>query len=1783
MRGSINSPQADVGDTVLKPPDPPQSFKTLVELLRWRAERQPNRVAYRFLDDGETAPSELTYQQLDHRARMIAAYLQSLAHGGERVLALYPPGLEYIAAFFGCLYAGVVAVPAYPPRHNRRALRLRTLALDAQAGVALTTAKNQEAVESVFGGAHDVSIHHVIDTTKLPEALASEWREPELNEETLAFLQYTSGSTGDPHGVVLTHANLLCNSEVLSHAFEYDANSHCVSWLPMFHDMGLIGSILQPLYGGYGCTLMAPETFLQSPIKWLKAISRTRANISGGPNFAYDLCALRTTPEQREGLDLRCWEVAFNGSEMVRHSTLERFSETFAPYGFNSRAFFPCYGLAEATLIVTGGPKGHGPVTQTVDARSLERRQIIQSEQSDGNRQTLVSSGRGLPGQHVRIVDPDTATLCPAGKIGEIWVSGPSVAQGYWRNASATEQVFRAYIADTGEGPFLRTGDLGLLSDDQLFVMGRLKHLIIIRGLNYYPQDIEQTVERCHTTFPPYAGAAFSVDIDGEERLIVAQEVRRYRDLDVTGLFADVRRAVIEEHGLEPYEIVFVRYGGIPKTSSGKIQRLSCRRDYLDGTLSVIATWRDDARSVDTAAAPSAGVRPRDPEAIERWLRDALSASFGRDFSGHAAPEQIDWAGLDSLKAVDLIHRMETGLGVSLSLSEIMRGVTLDELARKAFAQLTRTTPGESDEARPENLPSNAEAEAHPLSYGQRALWFLSQLPCDLTPDNIHIAARSRRPLDISALRRCFQKLALRHPVLSAAYRVAHGSPAQYTLASFEVPLQEVEAADWEPDTLQRELKTEAHRRFDLEREPLFRMRIFRLGPEEHLILLVIHHSIADMWSLAIIARELGLLYRAETGGESAALAEPSWRYTDFVRWQEEFVASQRGEEQWRYWRERLEGESPMLNLPTDRPRPLVQTFPGAMERIVIPPDLTAALKAFSAANDASLFVTLLAAFHVLLHRYTWQEDLIVGAPVAGRTSAKWADVAGYFVNMLPIRAVFSSNVSFNEFHRQIRETTLAAIDHQDYPFNLLVERLNPRRDPGRTPIFQAMFVFQNVQLDDHSELPLFALGADGARVELGGLHLESVFVERCATRFDLSLAMADGPNGLVGAIEYNTDIFDRTTIERLCGHWRNLLSAVAAHPEQSLHSLPILFPSEVEQLIISWNQTTQSIPPVKFVHQQFLLQAARQPDAIALICGSERITYGELRRRAAHVAMLLRARGLKPEERVGVLMRRGEWMLGALIGVMMAGGAYVALDIEYPAERVEYMMMDAGVRVLLVDEGEGSKWGEVIGVEAVELGGEAGEEVVERAEEGVESEQLAYVLYTSGSTGRPKGVAIEHRSAVAFLHWALTQYTPQQLARTLFSTSICFDLSVFEIFAPLSCGATIIMAENALQLPQLPAANEVTLINTVPSAMAELARMGAVPASALTVNLAGEALQGSLVERIYQSTAAQKVFNLYGPTEATTYATCEETPCDLVGNPSIGRPIANTQIYILNEALQPVPVGVVGDLYIGGAGLARGYLNQPALTAERFTPNPFGSQNGDRMYRTGDLARFLPDGRIEYLGRSDQQVKIRGFRIELGEIEAVLLTSPFVMSAVVAPRESHDGQKNLVAYMIAADGERPSVAQLREYLRTKLPEHMTPNQYVWLTEMPLTPNGKINRRALPEPQWSRAQLTEHYLAPRTPTETVLADIWRQVLKVERVGVDDDFFELGGHSLLATQIASRVTESLRVELPLSVLFESPTIARLAEIVERLQGLGAESRFSEIKPVARASRRVRLPQ
>jgi amino acid adenylation domain-containing protein len=1745
---------------------------TLFELLRMRALKQPEHPAYTFLQDGETDELTLTYAELDRKARTAAALLQSVGAEGERVLLLYPPGLEYIAAFWGCLYAGATAVPAYPPRLNRKLTRLETIAADAQAKIVFTTSAILSKAESLFTQAPCLKAMRWMATDDVAD-LSDNWREPAVSNDALAFLQYTSGSTSAPKGVMVSHGNLLHNERMIQDAFRQNAESVIVGWLPLYHDMGLIGNVLQPLYLGARCILMSPLAFLQRPFRWLDAISRYRATTSGGPNFAYELCIRKINEEQRELLDLSSWRVAFNGSEPVRHTTLEQFAEAFKRCGFRREAFQPCYGLAEATLLVSGKHKADLPAVKKFQSKLLEAGRVREASTQDENRRTLVSNGCPLPEQKVLIVDPELSTECLPDEIGEVWVSGSSVARGYWNNPEQTEDTFKAFLSGGDGQPFLRTGDTGFLYDDELFITGRLKDLIIIRGRNHHPQDIEFTVERCHTALRPGSGAAFSVEVDGEERLVIVYEVKLPHKVDVKQVVEIIREAVSQEHEIEVHAVALISTGSIPKTSSGKIQRHACREQFLAGALRVVGEWRSpkdvDGDSLSFGAAPLHG----NVETIINWLAAQLAGRFGVDVSEIDINRPLVSYGLDSLMAIELTHSIEAGLGMTLPVVSLLESPSISEFAAKAMAQVA-ATPSIT-----EPIPAGSERSinGHPLSYGQQSLWFLHQMAPQSAAYNIASAVRIRSTLNAPALRRAFQSLVDRHASLRTAFIAVEGQPVQHVYEQLELSVQEIEASDWDEATLNQCLVTEAHRPFDLEQPPLLRVSLFRRAAEERILLFVIHHIVADFWSLTVLINELGILYLAEKTGTAVSLSPVSFQYTDYVRWQSEMLKSAGGERLWNYWKQQLAGELPFLNLATDRPRPAIQTFRGASYPFTLNAELTQGIKAVGQSHNATLFVTLLAVYQVLLHRYTGQDEIIVGTPTACRSWAELAAGVGYFVNPVALRANLAGNLTFETFLAQVRQTVLSAFEHQDYPFTLLVERLEPERDASRSPIFQTMFVLQKPHLLHEGGLASFALGESGARIELGGLSLESMSLEQRVAQFDLTLMMAETADGLAASIEYNTDLFDHSTIARLARHFHSLLASILSHHTHLLSQLPLLSSPERLQLLVEWNQTERPSPPLACLHHLFEAQADRTPSALALSCGDEHLTYRELEMRANQLARQLRRAGVRAEVVVAIMLERGVELVVALLGVLKAGGAYLPLDATYPPERLAFMLEDAGVEMVLTEQ----RWMERLsagrrGVIALDRQwGERARESEQRVEGAVvEGENLAYVIYTSGSTGLPKGVAIEHRSVVALLHWANTTFTSEQLAGVLASTSICFDLSVFELFAPLTSGGTVILVESILHLSGMDSDADVRLINTVPSAMAELLRFGGVPASVSTVNLAGEPLQGALVQQVYQQTNAVEVWNLYGPSEDTTYSTCALIAQGSTQPPSIGRPIANSQVYLLDAHLQPVPVGIAGELYLGGNGLARGYFARPGLTAERFIPNPFGDRPGARLYKTGDLARYLSDGSIEYLGRVDHQVKLRGFRIELGEIEAVLMTHEHVRDAVVTVREDEAGNKNLVAYLVPNGSATFDLVELRSWLAARLPEYMIPYAFVTLSELPLTPNGKIDRRALPAPDAARPDLPDAFVAPRTFLEEMLAGMWAQLLGLDKVGVQDNFFSLGGHSLLAVQVISRIREYFAVELPLRSLFETPTIGLLARRIEALRKEGGALSAPPLLPAPR---------
>ena len=1720
---------------------------TLVELLRGRALADPARQAYTFLTDGEMQEVHLTCGELDQRARAIAASLQGAGAKGERVLLLYPPGLEYIAAFFGCLYAGAVAVPVYPPRMNQNLVRLESIIEDSQPALTLTTSLSLSRSSTQFDKAPTLQNLRYLVTDTLDDALAVQWQDPNVTGDHLAFLQYTSGSTSEPKGVMVSHANILHNAEMMNQACSHPEDAVFVNWLPLYHDMGLIGNVLQSLFFGATCVIMSPAAFLQKPFRWLDAISRYKAHTSGGPNFAYDLCVRRISESERATLDLSSWKVAFNGAEPVSSDTIERFANTFATCGFRREAFFPCYGLAEATLFVSGALKESPPTIKAVRSDALKQNHVLARSDGEPNSQFLVSCGHTLPQNKIVITNPDTLVSCPPDQIGEIWLSGPSVARGYWNKSEENEQCFNAYHADTGDGPYLRTGDLGFINDGELFITGRLKDLIIIRGLNHYPHDIEQTVERCSPALRPGCGAAFSVDVAGEEHVVVVNELTpRHKDFDLPAIIESIREAVALEHDLQVYSVALIAAGNIPKTSSGKIRRRACREAFMNGSLEVIeldTLAKTDARfdfAISRALVLATPLEERQ-ELVESYLEHCVHRLFRLGESQPVRHLSLWKLGLDSLVAFELSADIAAALEVELRPAELLGGPSIVDLAEQILQALHTNTAedGITSGVAAFAIEPAQRNDTIPVSSTQLRLWFLNQLVQDSPLHNIPVGIRLSGRLNREALELSLNTIIGRHESLRTTFRAESGRPVQVIAPDLTLTLGLTEVSEAE---LQRLVNQETRNPFDLDAGPLIRVTLFRLDEHEHVLLVVLHHIIADGWSVGVLVREMLELYDAYSDGSPVALPELKIQFADYAVWEQKRLKGEETDKHLAYWRQQLGEQLPLLRLPSVHARPAQLSYQGARRSFRIDPNILKKLKEVSETEQRTLFMIMLAALNVLLYRYTGQHDIVVGTPIANR-SRETGSLIGCFVNTLAVRTAIEGNETFRNFLGVVRRVMLDAYLHQEVPFEKIVEELQPHRSLSHAPLFQVMIAFQN-----YANVP----------TNVGELALSRIEVDSGTAQFDLLLFIDEDERGLSGSFEYSTDLFDEETITRMADHFTTVLQGVAENPDEIISVVPLLTEPEHQQLIVEWNRTTTAFPTGNCLHDLFESQVKQTPDAIALITDREQLTYRELNERANQLANRLRRLGVGPEVLVGLCVDRSSVMVVGMLGILKAGGAYLPLDPAYPKERVAFMLEDGEVPVLVTQRALLPNLPEIQAQvifldDAAILIEESGEDLAA----GADASNLAYVIYTSGSTGKPKGVAIQHHSAVTLLYWAKSVFSPEELSGVLASTSICFDLSVFEIFVPLSFGGTIILAENALELPVLHAKAQVSLINTVPSAMGELLKMKGVPSSVRTVNLAGEPLRSALSQQVLTETSAEKLYNLYGPSEDTTYSTFARIGQDSDYRTTIGRPIANTEAYILDQHLNPLPVGVTGELYLSGEGVSRGYLNRPDVTATRYIPNPFSVVPGGRFYKTGDLARYLPDGNIDFLGRGDSQVKLRGFRIELGEIQSVLLTHPALQEAVVMVY-GEDANQRLVAYLVGKQQQAiPSTTELRSFLSEKLPAFMVPSVFVALDQMPLTPNGKINRQALPPPDRAGITSIHEFIAPRNKTEELVASIWSDLLDVEKIGVFHNFFDLGGHSLLATRFVSRLRESLQVELPLKAVFLFPTIADLAPRIDIL--------------------------
>jgi surfactin family lipopeptide synthetase A len=1082
----------------------------------------------------------------------------------------------------------------------------------------------------------------------------------------------------------------------------------------------------------------------------------------------------------------------------------------------------------------------------------------------------------------------------------------------------------------------------------------------------------------------------------------------------------------------------------------------------------------------------------------------------------------------------------------TMKLSETKRAL-LEKYLSGAFPQAAADT---------HTITRLASRDRAPLSFGQQQIWLLAQLMPSMPVYNECVTIHLPGPLNVAMLEQSLNEFIRRHEAWRTSFPVVDGQPVQVIHPPSPLPLRVADLrhlpeAEREAEALR--LATEDARiLFDLAHGPLLRATLIRLCDEEHRLFLTLHHIIFDGVGIyQVFLPELRTLYEAFLAGQPSPLADLPIQYADYANWQRQGLQGETLARQMAYWKQRLQGAPDALELPTDRLRPPDQTYRGSMHPFALSRHLTDDLVALSRQEGVTLYTTLVAAFKTLLYRYTGQDDLVIGTATAGRKLPEVQRLMGFFLNTLLLRTDLSGNPTFRELLGRVREVILEAVAHEDVPFEYLVKELQPRRNLSQNPLFQVLLTL---------EPPLPVLPS--------GWTLTQMDVTVGTSKLDLSLELDARPESLIGRFEYNTDLFDAATIAQMVGHWQTLLKAIVTDPTQRVAELPLLTEGERQQLLVGWNATRAAYSEERCVHQLFEEQVERTPDVVAVIYEDAHLTYQELNTRANQLAHQLHQLGVGPQVLVGICVERSLEMVVGLLGILKAGGAYVPLDPTYPHERIAFMLADAQVPVLVTQQ-HLVKHLPAQQAKVVCLDADASV-LAQRASTNpalvVSADNLAYVIYTSGSTGRPKGVQVLHRAVVNFLLSMLQQPGLSAEDTLLAVTTLSFDIAALELFLPLIVGAHLVVASrevvaDGVALAELLALSGATVMQATPVTWRLLLAAGWSGKRQLKILCGGESLPKELAEQLLPKAAS--LWNLYGPTETTIWSTvCKIEPEDELI--SIGRPIANTQIYLLDQHLQPVPVGVPGELYIGGAGLARGYLNRPELTAERFIRHPFSDEPSARLYRTGDLARYRADGTIECLGRLDHQVKLRGFRIELGEIEAVLGHHPAVRQAVVVAREDLPGEKRLVAYVVLAKEQATSVSDLQSHVMKQLPTYMVPSAFVLLETLPLTPNGKIDRRALPDPSPTTIAREEPYVAPTLKVHHQLVRIWEELLGVRPIGIQDNFFELGGHSLLAARMVNRIEQVCGKKLPLATLFAGATIEYLANALVQGEDTGSRA-------------------
>ena len=1699
-------------------------------------------------------PQRESYAELLAGAeRVLSGLRRYRLRPGDAVLLQLDEHQAFLNALWGCFLGGFLPlpVPTAPSycQANSQLARFTAACELVQPAAILTEQRLAAAIASASAASPGQTARVLVVEELLDLSCDRNWHGCRADEPALLLL--TSGSTDRPKVVTLTHRNLTWTAAASSEANQIGPADVNLNWMPLVH-IGALAFHIRDVYARCRQVHVPTEQVLARPLKWLDLMHEQRATVCWAPNFAFALVNDRADEIAAGRWDLSAMRVLLNGSEAIVPATVRRFLDSLRPHGLSGRCMVPCWGMSETSAAVTF-------------SHSL-------SPESLGEGVSLVDTGRPLAGVSLRIVDEEDRVLAE-GELGRLQVRGGPVMPGYYRNDEET----RAAFAEDG---WLKTGDLAILRQGSLTVAGREKTAIIVRGVNYSSHLIEAAVEGVAGVEP--AGVAACAVRRGEsptDELAIFYCPKDPQAGSAAELQEAIRGAVVRGAGVNPDYLIPVRREEIPKTPTGKIQHFELRRQFEAGQF--------DSR----LRQPGPGERKRPlSNRLERQIAETVRAVLG---VAEVGPDDSFFElGGDSLRATQVVSRLRDELHVELPLRTLFISPTVRELAVRVQETL--------DQPRQPSAPPLRRVSRQgrlPLSFAQQRLWLLEQM--DPGNPGYHVSAAVDQgdpacgafelmgPLNVGALARSLQEIARRHEILRTALPAIAGRPMQVVEGMAEVPFSAVDlrsasAAEQEAAP-EGEAVLQHQAPFGLAREPLWRTKLMRLKSRRSVLFWTLHHIICDGWSVGNLRRELAVCYASFCEGTSPALPEHRIQYADYALWQRRRLRGPAFQEQLAYWRSQLAGLPPMQLLPDCAPSGL-PSHRGALQSLSLSATSAEALESLSQEEGGTLFITLLAGFLSLCLRHTGQTDLAVGSPAAGRVRSELEGLIGFFVNTLVLRVDLSGDPTFRELLSRVRETALGAYANQDVPFEKLVEEFPETRRPGGNPLFQVMFAVHNMPLD-----PLV----------LPGLQVRPLKFETIAARFDLQWDVWRHAGGLRINAFYRSDLFDSETVERFLGHYRTLLEGALEDPGRRLSELPLMSDGERRKLLVQWNATATAYPRQSCIHEIFEAQVRRAPDAVAVLCEDRHWTYGELNERANRLARQLRQQGVGPEIAAGIDSTRSLETVVAILGVLKAGGAYVPLDAAFPAERLLHMIRDCGMRVVLAG-GDFCRRVEtlrrslpspltVIPLEGENQNGSLAGSTAGNPSSGATADNLACVMYTSGTTGSPKGVGVLHRGVTRLVrNTNYAEISPNDVLLQL--APLAFDASSFEIWGALLNGARLVIAPpgplSLQEIERLLRDHRITVLwLTAGLFHAMVEHRSAALGSVRHLIAGGDVLSPQWVREFLRAHPDTLLTNGYGPTENTTFACCHAlTASEAAGSSvAIGRPVANTQVYVLDAQLNPVPVGTVGELFLGGDGLARGYLGRPALTAERFLPDPFREMAGARLYRTGDLVRYRADGVLEFHGRKDRQVKIRGFRIEPAEIESVLREHPAVREAAVVSVADGSGDQRLVAY-VACRSKRLG-RELRRRVQQKLPPSMVPSAIVPLSEIPRTALGKIDYAALPALTGSRSPAPRR-VAPRTATEKAIAAIWSVVLKVPRLGVYDNFFDLGGHSLSAMRVVARLKDEFRIELPLRCLFEGPTIAELALAVTQqaarlVDAEVLEATLEEMEQLS--SEEVRLPR